>query len=171
MNIINLIFGIFLVLSGRKLFWLFVGGMGFVFSLSLALQIFKGQPSWTLILFALFIGAVGALLTIFLEKAAIILGGVLAGAYLLGSLTNLLSLGNHLSWLPYLVGGILGGVLVASIFEWSLIMLSSLVGALLIIRAVNLGLGLAALGGLLLFLTGVGIQAGVMNREGHPKTQ
>ena len=104
MNIINLILGIFLVFSGRKLFWLFVGGMGFVLCLSLALQIFNGQPSLPLILFALFIGAVGALLTIFLEKAAIILGGFLAGAYLLGSLSSVLSLGNHLGWLPYLVG-------------------------------------------------------------------
>jgi hypothetical protein len=169
-NIINLILGFFLVLTGRKLFWLFVGGMGFALSLSLAVQIFKGQPAWVLILIALFVGALGALLTIFLEKAAILFGGFLAGAYLLGSLSSVLSLGNNISWLFYLAGGILGGVLVAAVFEWSLIVLSSLVGALLVISAVNLGPGLAAVGWSLLFLAGVGFQAGVMNREGHPKT-
>jgi hypothetical protein len=143
--------------------------MGFALSLSLALQIFKGQPSWILILFALIIGVVGALLTIVVQKAAIILGGFLAGAYLLGSLASGLHLANNLSWLPYLVGGILGGGLVVALFEWSLIVLSSLVGAILVIGAADFGAELAALGALLLFLAGVGVQALVMSREGHPK--
>jgi hypothetical protein len=143
--------------------------MGFALSLSLALQIYHGHPSWILVVFALFIGVIGALLTIFIQKAAVILGGFLAGAYLLGSLLSAFQLGNSLSWLPYLVGGVLGGVLVASLFEWSLIILSSLVGALLVAGAVNLGPGMSALGVLLLFLAGIGMQSAVMNREGHPK--
>jgi hypothetical protein len=40
----------------------------------------------------------------------------------------------------------------------------------LIMKMVNPGPGLTVLGGLLVFLGGVGIQAGVMSREGHPKT-
>jgi hypothetical protein len=159
-----------LVLSGRKLFWLFVGGMGFVISLSLALQIFGGQPRWMLVLFSLIIGVIGAFLTIFLEKAAVILGGFLAGAYLLASLVNVLNLGHTFGWLPYLVGGIVGGVLVAAVLEWSLIVLSSLVGVILVIEAVKIEPGLVGAAGILLFLIGIGVQAAVMSREGHPGT-
>jgi hypothetical protein len=167
-NIVNLILGIMLVLSGRKLFWLFVGGMGFIISLSLALQIFSGQPRWMLVIFAIIVGIVGAFLTIFLEKAAVILGGFLAGAYLLAGLANVLNLGHTFGWLPYLVGGIMGSVLVAAVLEWSLIVLSSLVGTILVMEAVNLGPGLAGAAGILLLLVGIGIQAAVMSREGHP---
>jgi hypothetical protein len=171
MNIINLILGVLLVLEGRKLFWLFVGGMGFALSLSLALQIFKGQPLWMLTLIALAIGVAGALLTIFVQKAAVIFGGFLAGAYLLGSLSSGLHLSNQLNWLPYLLGGILGGALVAVLFEWSLIILSSLVGALLVVQAINLSPGLEALAVLLIFLAGAGVQAAGLRREGHPQTE
>ena len=169
MNFLNLILGTMLILSGRKLFWLFVGGMGFVFSLSLATQIISGQPMWVLVLFSLIIGIIGAFLAIFLEKAAVILGGFLAGAYLLASLVNLLKMGSIFSWLPYLVGGILGGLLVAALLEWSLIVLSSLVGTMLVIEAININPGLVGLAGFLLFLVGIGIQAVVLSREGHPE--
>ncbi len=168
MSIVNFILGALLVLSGRKLFWLFVGGMGFVLSLSLALQIFQGQPSWVLILFALFIGIIGALLAVFIQKAAVILGGFLAGAYLLGSLASGLHLAANIIWLPYLVGGILGGGLVVALFEWSLIVMSSLVGAVLIVEAAQFRAPVAALIALLTFLAGIGIQSMTMSREGHP---
>jgi hypothetical protein len=169
-NIINFILGIFLTVAGRKLFWLFVGGMGFVISLSLAYQVLRGQPAWVLILLALFIGVIGALLAVFLEKAAILFGGFLAGAYLLGSLAGALGWTGQSGWILYLIGGVLGGVLVAVLFEWSLILLSSLVGGLLVIEALNLRPALTILGVLLVFLAGIGIQAGMMSREGHPKT-
>lgn len=141
-----------------------------MFSLSLALQIFSGQPRWVLILFSLIIGIIGAVLAIFLEKAAVILGGFLAGAYLLTSLVNVLNLGHTFGWLPYLVGGIMGGLLVAALLEWSLIVLSSLVGALLVIEAVSIKPGLAGAAGLIVFLVGLGIQAAVMSREGRPES-
>jgi hypothetical protein len=169
MNILNLVLGIMLVLSGRKLFWLFVGGMGFVISFSLALQIFSGQPRWVLVLFSILIGIIGIFLTIYLEKAAVILGGFLAGAYLLASLVNVLNMGHTLGWLTYLVGGILGGLLVAALLEWSLIILSSLVGAVLVMGAVTIKPGLAVIAGFLIFLFGLGIQAVVMSQEGHPE--
>ncbi len=169
MIILNLFLGILLIFTGRKLFWLFVGGMGFIVSLNLVLQLFRGQPILILLLIALIVGGIGALLAIFVQKAAIIFGGFLAGAYLLGSLSGIFHLNNQLNWVLYLIGGILGGVFVAAVFEWSLIVLSSLVGALLIVREINLAPGLAILGGLLLFLVGVGIQASVMSRESHPK--
>ena len=169
MELINLILGVMLILSGRKLFWLFVGGIGFVFSLSLAVQIFSGQPKWVIIMFSVLIGIIGIFLSIFLEKAAVILAGFLAGAYLLARLVNIFNLGPSLGWLTYLVGGILGGLLVAALLEWSLIILSSLVGALLITEAINIKPGLAAIAGFLIFLVGFGIQVAAMRHEGHPE--
>ncbi len=171
LGILDFILGGILLFTGRKLFWLFVGGMGFALSLSLALQIFKGQSTLILVLGALIIGVIGALLTVFLQKAAVVLGGALAGAYLLAALVSGLHLSPQLSWLPYLVGGLIGGILVSVLFEWSLIVLSALVGALLVIGAVNLGPALKTLGVLVLFVVGVGAQAAVLRREARPESK
>lgn len=159
-----------LVFSGRRLFWLFVGGLGFVLSLGLALQVFKGSPVWLLVAVALIIGVVGALLAVFLEKAALVAGGALAGAYLLNSLAGDLHLTAALAWAPYLIGGVIGGVLVLALFDWSLIVLSALVGGLMVTDALQLKSPLHFQVTLVLFLIGLVVQAGLLGREKRRRT-
>lgn len=65
--------------------------------------------------------------------------GFIGGAYILVRLLNLL--GDPLSlpsWVIGLIGGILGVILIFVLFDWTLILLSSLVGASMVTQAFQL---------------------------------
>jgi len=158
--------GIALLLLGRKLYWLFVGGAGFALATSLALRLLEGQPAWLVVLIGLAAGLIGALLALFLQRLAVGVAGFVAGGYVLASIVPAVLAGPPwVSWVSFLVGGILGAVLVALLFDWALIALSSLAGAALVVQAFELG----SLPALLLFaglaVLGVIVQAWSMSAE------
>ncbi len=154
--------GASLLLFGRKLFWLFVGVMGFIGGLVLAHNLFQGEPEAVLLAIGLGVGLVGALLTIFLQKLAVSIAGFIAGSYIALEILNR-SGGSEFryGWVLCLIGGALGAVLVAGLFAWALIILSSLLGASFIARGLHLSTSTSSL--LLLGLCAVGIlfQAGL----------
>jgi hypothetical protein len=135
----EILVGIFLLILGRKLFWLFVAGVGFFAATSFTSQLFGNQPEWFKLIIALATGIIGALLAIFLQRIAIGIAGFLAGGYLTISLLDILGVElARLAWLPLIVGGFVGALLVLLLFDWALIILSSLVGASLISQAIPL---------------------------------
>ena len=77
---------------------------------------------------ALLAGLIGALLSVFLQKLAIALAGFAAAGYLCAILLTRLKL-ESFAWVGFILGGIVGAVLLLTIFEWALIVLSSLIGA------------------------------------------
>jgi hypothetical protein len=133
---INGIVGILILTLGRKLFWLFVGCVGFVFGLQIADQYLVAQPSWMVWVVALFIGFIGALLALFFQNLAIGLGGFAAGTTIASYLSVLTGFAIHP--LINLLGGIIGLIVLYALFDWALICLSSLVGATLIVQATGL---------------------------------
>lgn len=135
MYIMNGLIGIILLTLGRKLFWLFVGCMGFVFGLQLASQYMGAQPSWTAWAVALVFGIIGALVALFFQTVAIGLGGFAAGTTITAYLTGLTGFAVHP--LIFFVGGIIGAIVLYVLFDWALIFLSSLVGATLIVQVLN----------------------------------
>jgi hypothetical protein len=131
--------GIFLLVFGRKLFWLFVAGVGFFAATGFASQLFRSQPEWFILILASAAGIIGALLAVFLQRIAIGIAGFLAGGYLALSLLEILGVESaRLAWLPLIIGGIVGALLVVLLFDWALIVLSSLVGASLISQVIPL---------------------------------
>jgi len=64
-----------------------------------------------------------------------------------------------------IVGGIAGAILVAVVFDWALILLSSLVGASAIMEGLKLANPYAWIGLLVLCVIGVLVQAGIKRRE------
>jgi len=135
----TIIFGVLgaaLLVLGRKLFWLFVAVMGFGAGLQAAQFYFGLQPFWVLWLAGLVGGAVGALLALFFQHVAIVIGGFVAGVTLAVHLTAML--GQNAGPLIALVGGIVGAVALYLLFDWALIILSSLIGATFIIEALGL---------------------------------
>jgi hypothetical protein len=46
MNLINLVLGIVLLTTGKKLYWLFVGVIGFVIGMAISTQYVLLTPSW-----------------------------------------------------------------------------------------------------------------------------
>jgi hypothetical protein len=138
MTIVALLIGLGLVFFGRRLFWLFVGGAGFVTGMAFANELVKGQPDWLILVISVLAGLVGALLSIFLQRVAIGLAGFLSGAYALLTLASK-SGREDLVWVAFVVGGIIGAVLVLLLFDWALIVLSAMTGAILIAESVPLG--------------------------------
>jgi hypothetical protein len=166
-GVLRISVGLALLALGRKLFWLFVGGMGFVAALGLATRLLGDMPEWMLILLAVVVGVIGTLLAVFLQKAAIGVAGFLGGGLLLIGALELFGLDlQGLWWLLALVcGGVAGTIVVAAAFEWALILLSSLAGASLIIDAAALPRPTEALIYLAALVFGVLVQAALYRRE------
>lgn len=160
---LRILAGIGLLVFGRKLFWLFVGLIGFAWGIHVATRFFPGQPEWIVLAIALMAGVFGALIAVFLQWLAVGLSGFLAGGYIAVRLLHVagLTTGN-MYWIIFLIGGIIGLILIIILFSWALIILSSLVGAGLITE----NLGVSHSGALILFfvlvIAGILIQARLM---------
>lgn len=161
-ELVKVLVGAPLLVFGRRLFWLFVGGVGFVAGITLAPYIFGTQVTWKHYLLALVTGIVCAILATFLQRVAILLVGLLAGGYLAVNLAKMLSMDSLTSGEYYILllvaGAILGAVLMAAIFEWALVVISSLTGALLIAQGVNLNPAMTTLLFAVLFFVGLKVQ-------------
>ena len=104
LNILNLVLGGILLVAGRKLFWLLVGGIGFILGVQLATRFFHGNEL-TMILSGLVLGIIFALLAIFLESVAIGIAGFLGGGYVLLSIAGMLGFDRGiLSWVIFAIG-------------------------------------------------------------------
>lgn len=167
MGTINLILGGILLVLGRKFFWLFVSILGFIAGLNLATRLLAGRPQWIILVVAIVAGLIGAGLAIFLQRLAIAAAGFLAGGYILINLVSLLvsTPTGALYWALFIVGGIIGAILVTVFFDWALIVLSSLTGANLIVEAMRLAPASRAFWLILFVIVGVVIQAILMQRE------
>ncbi len=168
--LLRILAGLALLTLGRRLFWLFVGLVGFAAGIVLATQFVQG-PEWMVLVIALAAGLVGIVFALVLQQAALALAGFIAGAYVV--MAVLPGLGLHaggpywaLHWGLVIVGGIAAAALVLGVFEWALIILSSLTGAALIVQTIHPGTLLAAVLFAVLFIVGVVIQAGL-----RPKSQ
>ena len=165
LNLINVILGGALLVTGRKLFWLFVGALGFITGMQLTARFWHG-PEGLAIVAGLVIGLIFAGLAVFLQTIAIGIAGFVSGGYILSMLADMLGLQTSgASWLVYIVGGIIGVILVSYLFDWAVITLSSLAGASLLVQAF---LAERATGGLIffiLFIAGVAIQGSMLRAE------
>jgi hypothetical protein len=166
MNLIRLIMGIALLALGRKLYWLMVGVIGFVVGYLLAAEFFSGAAEWLLILIGLVAGLIGAVLAVFLQSVAIAIAGFLGGGFVAIQLLTLFGFGNGtFSWIPFIVGGILGVILVSVLFDWALIVLSSLIGAFMVTQVINPNLDTSSFIFFILLILGIVIQALIKRRE------
>lgn len=165
LNLVNVILGGALLVAGRKLFWLFVGAAGFVTGMQLASR-FTQTSEGLAITLGLLIGIIFALLAIFLQRIAIAIAGFLAGGFILTTLAGMVGLdAGAFFWIVYVIGGILGVILVSLLFDWALITLSSLAGASLVVQGLFPESALGGLVYVVLFITGVVIQGAVLRYE------
>jgi hypothetical protein len=165
--IASALLGAIVLLFGRKIFWLCVAAVGFAVGVELAPHLVT-QPSPILHLsFALVLGFAGALLALLLQKVAIAVLGFVAGGKLAVTLMQafLVQHGSY-DWIAFLLGGIIGALLLLSLFNWALIVCSALLGAYMVCSAITLpatGATIAYIG-----LTALGVLAqGAMLRRNH----
>lgn len=140
----HLVLGLLLLAMGRKLFWLFVAAIGFVAGAHAAAAWLHGSPPIVTLGVAVIMGALGAWLAYAAQKLAIALAGFFAGGYLLTLFLNLgMMQAPERQWVSFLLGGIAGAVLMILLFDWTLIVLSSIGGAHLVTMAFHLGAAIA----------------------------
>lgn len=155
--------GMILLVMGRRLFWLFVGVVGFVFGFHLARRLLPHQPHSTAFVIGLAMGLVGALLAVSLQKIAIAAAGFLAGGHLLPQAVKAFGMATHQNhWVLFIAGGIAGAVLMSLAFGFALIVLSSLMGADLILQALHTGGRWYSILLVLFSVTGVLLQSGLL---------
>jgi hypothetical protein len=163
---LDVLLGGALLVAGRRLFWLVVGAIGFIIGVEVAIRLFRGSELST-VLAGLVLGAIFALLAVFVESIAIGLVGFLGGGYVGMSLAGLVGLdGNGAAAIAFVIGGVVGVILIAALFEWALITISSLAGASMVVTGLRLGGSGAVTPYVLLVLAGVVIQGLALRRRG-----
>ena len=165
--IFSVLIGVVVLFFGRKLFWLCVAAIGFAAGVELAPRLVQ-EPSVLLSLtIALLLGIIGALLALFLQKIAIAVLGFLAGGKLAGAIAAafFVHYAQH-STIIFVIGGVIGAILLLVLFDWALIVVSAFIGAHLIQSAITLpqsGLTIVFIG---LAAIGILVQAASLRRSG-----
>jgi hypothetical protein len=139
MMTINALLGAALLFFGRKVFWLFVAGAGFMLGMDFAAR-------------------------------TIGLAGFLGGGFLALQFLPFFNLeASWASWAAFILGGVLGVILVGAFFDWALIILSSLAGASLLAGVLDLNetAGLTIM--IVLTVLGIFFQARELRRERKKK--
>ncbi|MEW6405004.1 MAG: hypothetical protein AB1649_24675 [Chloroflexota bacterium] len=162
--VINVLLGIGLIVAGRKLFWLFIAAGGFIAGVRLASE-FIGGPEWILLVIGIVTGILFAVLAVFLRVIAIGLAGFFIGGSILTVMAGAMQIENGGGWIVYLIGGIIGIILVSLLFDWALITLSSFAGAALVLQTFNMNPSIIAPLFLFLVVIGIWIQGTVKRRE------
>lgn len=136
--ILGALLGAVLLLFGRRLFWFFVAVAGFVAGRQFAGEMLGPESAQMAWLIGLAGGVVGAIAGIFLQKLAIAAAGFLVGGYLTLELLRMSGVIGPVGWIGFVAGGLVGAILMAVLFRWTLIVLSAVLGAALVAQALPL---------------------------------
>ncbi|MBN2149278.1 MAG: DUF4203 domain-containing protein [Anaerolineales bacterium] len=162
----QIILGIALLLAGRKLYWVFVGAVGFFAGLFIAPQFFTGDSDISVIVVALICGILGAILTIAIQRVGVALAGLLVGGYFAGMLSSGLNIETAwVSWVIVIAGAIVGAVLLAVVFDYALIGLTTLAGAMLLVPALNLDPTISLISLIVAVILGASVQVATLQNE------
>ncbi|MGI8820309.1 MAG: DUF4203 domain-containing protein [Chthoniobacterales bacterium] len=164
--IVSAVIGAVVLLFGRKLFWVCVAAVGFAAGVEFAPHLMREPTPLLQLTIALVLGFAGALLALFLQKLAIgVIGFAIGGRVAVGLASTFLVHPASYPWLPFLIGGVIGAILLVSLFSWALVFFSALIGAHLIVRAFVLPQTGATILFLVLVVIGVIAQTALARRR------
>ncbi len=151
--------GLALVLFGRKLFWLFVGVVGFLAGMRFGAHLVTGQSEIVIVAIAIGVGLVAALLAIVLQRVAVALAGGLAGGMLAMQIAVALGVkADSVGWIFFVFGAVLAAILVSVVFDWALIILSALIGASIVTNVLPADHAVRLISMIVLFVVGMVVQ-------------
>jgi len=154
-----------LLMLGRRLYWLFVAGVGFVVAMELATIYLQASDEWLKLGLAIVAGIAGALFAIFLQKLAVAMAGFAASAYFTTEVLRHVELTENIEWVAVIVAGALGAFFASILFDWALILLSSMAGAVLLVDTFKLDETVAIVVVVVLTIAGISIQANMLHRD------
>jgi hypothetical protein len=156
----QLVTGSILLVAGKKLYWFFVGILGALAGLFVSETFFHPQSWGDRVLVAVGIGAAFAILALILQRIMIGVAGFIAGGYLGVALLDALQLPvTDYRWVVFILGGLVGILIVKMLFDLSLVIISSAAGAILISRAIGLDGAKSLIILLVLIIAGVVVQS------------
>jgi uncharacterized protein DUF4203 len=137
--VVGALMGIVILFFGRKLFWLCVAAVGFLAGIELAPHLVTEPSPFLELAIALVLGVLGALFAFLLQKIAVGVVGFLAGGKLASAIAAAFFVHySQYSAIVFVVGGLIGALLLLFLFDWALIVVSSFIGAHLIQNAISL---------------------------------
>ena len=172
LNIAKGVFGGLMLFLGRDMDWLFSLGLGLLVGLKMTTLLAADSPVWMFYLLIIAIGLISVLPYLVYPEASFLVTGFLFGGYLLSEYgSNLLEtfFGVGLfgsPWMIFIVGAVIGSVVLALAREWGIMFATALAGAFLISDIFTILSPVAkylAAGGL--FITGGIVQAVIMRIE------
>ena len=128
MQIVRGVIGVIVLFFGRELNFLFAGGMATLVGFRLAPKLPDSLPSWAEYALIISLAILAAVLVLINERAGYFVSGFFAGGYLMmeyfepGVLTFPI--------VPFIVGALLGAIIIGVFTEWALIAISSVIGAI-----------------------------------------
>jgi hypothetical protein len=173
--VVQVVLGALVLLFGRRLFWLFVAVVGFLLGMQITQQLMPDQSQTVVLIISAVLGIVGAILAVAVSRGIAAVAGFLAGGALAVQLLPQLgvSLGSN-AWIAFVVGGIIGIVLILMLFDLSIILFSSLVGANLILQGaghfIAIAAGTVTIALIVLVVVGIAFQIGLLQAAARPRT-
>lgn len=160
MLIVQGLIGLALLAFGRKGLALCLGAIGFVVGMSLTTRLFDTAPTGLVIAIAIAGGVIGVFIAFAIQKVATVLVGILGGGYIGLALAESFDWNSGgFPWIPVAVCAVLGVILAVFLLKWALIVFSSLVGAYLVVGALQLHAMLATPLFFVLAIAGIWFQA------------
>lgn len=163
MLIVKGVIGAVLLFLGRELNFLFAGAMAFLIGQRLTPLLPSQWPGWADYAFMAGLGVLAAALTFVNERGGFALSGFLAGGYVMAEwyTPNMLVI----PIIPFLLGGVLGALILGIFTEWALIVISSLIGGYYLTTMFRLAQTPRVLITAGLIIVGVVVQAIIMRQQ------
>lgn len=163
MLIVRGVIGGILLFLGHELNFLFAGAMAALLGFRLTPLLPPQWPGWADYVFMIGLGVIAAVAVLLNERVGYFISGFLAGGYFLVEYyaPNVLTV----PLLPFIVGGVIGALVLGVFTEWALILVTALIGAYYLMNLFVLDPMLEILIGSALFIVGALTQVIIMQSQ------
>jgi hypothetical protein len=163
MLIVRGVIGGILLFLGHELNFLFAGAMAALLALRLTWLLPSQWPVWADYAFVIALGVIAAVAVLLNERAGYFISGFLAGGLLLVEYWAPDSV--TVPWLPFVIGGIIGALIIGIFTDWALILVTAAIGAAYLLNLFVLNPTLEILIGAGLFIVGALTQVVIMQSQ------
>lgn len=159
------VIGAVLLFLGRELNFLFAAAMAILWAFRIAPQLPDAWPTWGLWAFVITLALVAAIIALINERLGYFLSGFLAGSFFL--VEYYAPGASTVPILPFIIGGVIGSLILGLLTEWAMILVSSAIGAAYVLNMFRLNPTAEILVGAGLFVVGALVQVITMQAQKH----
>ena len=136
-SIVPLLVGGVLLLFGGRYYWLVAGGVGFLFGTNIGSAPDGGVITGSAVAMGILFGFIAAVAAVLVTKFALGMSGFIVGGIFMVRLMETIGWNLGSTMVAFIIGGVLGLILVILSQDWALIFLSVITGAGIIVNQIN----------------------------------